>query len=694
MSNNIPFHLLFQQLLDKEEFSIASEYDKEDVVSILSDHEKELLALLMLRHAGKLFDQKPEEAESCMVRAKVIAPQSKTILLDSAHLLAGRTKEFAMLQKAAEFYSEAALLFPDDPDIPLFMVSVFIHMDRLNEDPSLLQEALNLLEIASTLLDNNVASREPTLSWLKAQVLNRLAYYSGEASEYSQAIENYRHAASFDVKIPFFWNDYANALIELGRMIKRTDVLESAIALYRKAIQLDPRYFSAQFNLGVCYQRLYEMTWKNSLFWNAHEQYSHCYILQNKHPSLEYAWGRLLLTQGKIRKDADLLRQACQHLEEAAIANDTNTGIAVLLCEAFIWCGGISEDLGMLKHAETTLKKALAVDSGNYDAWCVMGFCQYELGYYFNEVSLLRDAVVQYSQAISIDRANMKAWYGLAICTQALAEIEDDEELLKKSLDYFAQAAEFEGVFFPQFWNDWGVAAMKMAEESLSKELLEFAIEKYEMAIDLDLRISEGEFVDPDWLYNYGCAFDFLGDCVEDPAYYEKAIQILSRVLEITPEYHQARYNLALAYAHLGECVDEVEALHKACSFFQELISYDSDDEIFWNEWGLCLIHIAQLVQEPAKPTNAYHFLFEAEGKLQHALALGHQPAYYNLACVYSLLQDFPASIAYLEKAEANFALPSKEEVLHDEWLEGVRATEEFRRFWSHHLSRQEGNTE
>lgn len=688
MSNKVPFLLLFQEMLEKKEFSTVPQYDKEDVVSVLSDKEKELLALLMIRHAEKLFTVNFQEVEHCINRAKKIAPKSKNVILEAAHLYASHTKNFIALQKGFQLYSEAALKFPEDPDIALFSVSVLIHLDRLQEDPSLLIEANNLLDIATKLLSNNPVSREPTLSWLKAQVLCRQAHYSGEASEYSHAIDYYRKAATYDVKIPFFWNDYANAIIELGRLIKRTEGFEIAIELYRKAISLDPRYFSAQFNLGVCYQRLYEMTWGNNLFWNAHEQYSHCYILQNKHPTLEYAWGRLLLAQGKIRKDLDLLRQACHHLEEAAVTNADNTAIAVQLSEAFIWCGGISEELSMIRHAESTLKKLLDADPGNYEAYCAMGFCQFELGYYFSELSWVKEAVNHYSNAIKIDRANMKAWYGLAICTQAIAELENNEPLLQKALEYFAQAAEFDGLFFPQFWNDWGVAAMRAAEWTLSIDLLDVALEKFEQAIDLDLRMSDGEYVDPDWLYNYGCAFDFMGDILEDASYYEKAIQVLSRVIEISPDHNQAKYNLAVAFAHLGECVDEIEALYKACSLFKELITIEHEDELIWNEWGLCLIHIAQLVQEPAKPINAYQHLAEAEGKFLHALTLGHLPAYYNLACVYSLLDDPKASIAFLEKANANRVMPSKDEVLHDEWLEGVRSTEEFRLFWSDFLSK------
>ncbi len=688
MNNEIPLNRLFQQLLEKEDFSSALEYDKEEIVAALSLHERELLSLLLIRHAEKQFIENSIHAEYCIQRAKQIAPANQKVILQASHVLAGQTSSSDLLKAAADGYALVHATSPTDANILFHWGSVLVQAGRIDQDANTLMEAERLLQKAADLLGDQIVTRQPMYSWLRAQIWHALARQSGEASDYSRAVKHYQDVVDHDIKVPFFWNDYANALIELGSLMKRSEVYVTALDLYRKAIRLDPRYFTAQFNLGVCYQRLFENSFRNNLFWQAHEQYSHCRILQDKHPLLSNSWGRLLLTQGKIQRDGDLLRQACDQLERALVADKHNIDIAVQLCEAFILCGGITEELSMLRHAETTLQNILQADPDNYDAWCTLGLCKYELGYYFGELPLLKEAFESYSHAKTIKLSNMKAWYGLASCTLVLGEIESDLELLKSSLDFFAQAAELEGPFFPQFWNDWGVAAMKLAELIDHQPLLELAIEKYEQAIDLDLKMSDAEFVDPEWLYNYGCAFDFLGDLVEDITHYEKAIQILARVIEIDPNYTQAKYNLAVAYSHLGESVDEIDAFKKSCELFQEFIQYEPDDGVSWNEWGSCLIYIAVLVKDPARPSYMQQYLAEAEEKFLRALMLGHLPAYYNLACVYSLLGEYGASIAHLEKAEANKALPSMDEVLHDEWLDAVRHTEEFRRFWSHLLSK------
>jgi tetratricopeptide (TPR) repeat protein len=274
-----------------------------------------------------------------------------------------------------------------------------------------------------------------------------------------------------------------------------------------------------------------------------------------------------------------------------------------------------------------------------------------------------------------------------------LGELLGDPELIKAALSHFEQAAEFDGPFTPQFWNEWGVAAMKFAEFSQEQEPLEFAIEKFETAIELDLTLSEGEYIDPEWLYNYGCAYDFLGDMNEDPLNYERSIALLQKVLEIDPDYLQARYNLAVAYSHLGEVTADIEPLKNACEHFHTLLAQDAEDEMAWNEWGLALINLGLLLCEEAQPGLGSQYFCEAESKLQQAAYLGYNVSFYNLACLCSLRGDYQAAIAYLERAENNAGMPPIEDVMQDIWLDGLRETEQFRVLLTHLLSKYgEGN--
>jgi tetratricopeptide (TPR) repeat protein len=158
----------------------------------------------------------------------------------------------------------------------------------------------------------------------------------------------------------------------------------------------------------------------------------------------------------------------------------------------------------------------------------------------------------------------------------------------------------------------------------------------------------------------------------------------LTKALEIEPNYLHARYNLALSYAHLGEIALDMDSFHKSIENFQILLTQDVEDEMGWNDYGLTLIHLAEFIFDPTRPEQTLKLYEVAEAKLMQAVALGCVQSYYNLACLYSLMSNYPLAMHFLEKAETAKALPLREEMLQDEWLENLRGTVSFRNFISH----------
>jgi tetratricopeptide (TPR) repeat protein len=73
--------------------------------------------------------------------------------------------------------------------------------------------------------------------------------------------------------------------------------------------------------------------------------------------------------------------------------------------------------------------------------------------------------------------------------------------------------------------------------------------------------------------------------------------------------------------------------------------------------------------------------LREAELKLTQACKLGNVQAYYQMACLNSLLGNYERGMRFLEKAEEFNSLPPIDDMLQDEWLESLRATPYFREF-------------
>lgn len=216
---------------------------------------------------------------------------------------------------------------------------------------------------------------------------------------------------------------------------------------------------------------------------------------------------------------------------------------------------------------------------------------------------------------------------------------------------------------------------MKVAEVNDREALVEEAIEKFEKTIAI------AERVEPEWLYNYGCAFDFLGDLTGEPEHYEKAIQLLIKVLELDPDYLPAIYNIALAFSHLGETVPDIDCLYRACEYFQQLLQKEPEDDLAWNDWGTTLVHLALLLYDPSLPEQSQELYAQSEEKFLQSVRLGCNSALYNLACIHSLNSNLDLAMQYIQRAADQNALPPVDDLLQDEWLENLRQTSEFRGF-------------
>jgi tetratricopeptide (TPR) repeat protein len=159
-------------------------------------------------------------------------------------------------------------------------------------------------------------------------------------------------------------------------------------------------------------------------------------------------------------------------------------------------------------------------------------------------------------------------------------------------------------------------------------------------------------------------------------------------VLTIDADFSQARYNLALAYSNLGEATYDVDSYQRALEHFQVLLEQDPEDENIHLDCGVSLINLAILVHDAHHPERSYILYREAESHLMQSVALGNTQAYYQLVGLYSLTAHFQQAMHYIERAQAFGALPTLEDLLHDDWLEALRQTVPFRQFLNHLSSR------
>jgi tetratricopeptide (TPR) repeat protein len=561
----------------------------------------------------------------------------------------------------------------------------FVQHGLILEDASHFSDALELFEEAEKTIENETTKAD--YYWNFGLAWFYLGKLSGEAIDFRYALDKYRQASLAGMNNESFWNAYGDAVIEMAFLVGKKEYFFEAIDLYQNSLKCNQDQFQGYFNLACAFQCVFEISVDSDYFEQANDCFEKAANIEldriSQYAALWLKWGQLLSTYGKFKRDITYLEKSLEKFIIADKIEPNHPGVLSRWGEAEMLLGANTDQIHYLRGSEEKLVRSLSVNSDAPEIWYLYGICLNEHGRYFTDENYYRLAIQKFQYGLSLTKTDPLLWYGLAMSNFALGDLLDDQELIEKSVRYCSQVLECGGHMFLQFWNDWAVGLMRLSEMTLNQNYIDSAIQKFEEIIKRQAEGTENEEIDLEWLYNYGCALDMKGDFTDDMNAYEKSVQILANVVKLDPEYTHARYNLALALSHLGESISDVDCLQKASEHFQILLSEDAEDEVAWNDWGLCLLHQGELIYESCRPEVSRSIYEQAESKFFHALSLGCLPAFYNLACLYALMDNYKAAMHYMERAEVVGSLPPIEDIMHDEWLDNLRKTESFKAFIS-----------
>lgn len=682
MENYTPLHKQLREILTQRDFSRLSAFQSPSTWTVLTSDERHLLGMLFVakgEHQLREGDNKVMESFSL---ASQVASDNPQVFFQQAVAYATQNRNLRCLNEACKALASAVELDPQFFDAWHAWGSILVLIGEIHGKGNFFQEADKKFEKAQIHAQNIEPAKMGSLYWQWGLCWQSLGQLSGEAHDFYYAIDKFRKALDFSYQNHEYWNDFGNTVAMLGMLIGKKELFFEAIELFRKVISMTPDYFQGWLNLGSTYQRLFEQETDEAYFQSAYECFVRAAELNSKSLDLWMCWGKLFLDSGKVNYDIEQLRISSEKFELANSIEPNHPDVLRFLAEAQMMCGAYLERLDLMRQAEQKIIHSLELNAENVDAWYVYGTCLTELGRYFSDEALYVKAIEKYQYGLTLNSQHARLWYGLALAHYALAELQYNPKLCQESANFCAKVIECGGQAVPQFWNDWGVTLLKLAEMTHDQTNVELAIEKLEKAIgSKDVSDLDPSQCDLEYVYNYGCAYDFLGDNTEDARDYEKAIQILSFVVKQDPSYTHARYNLALALSHLGELEEDIESFHKSLEQFQILLSQDAEDEAAWNDWGMTLLHLGQLLYDPIHPMHSLTYYEQAEEKFTHAIALGHASSFYNLACLYSLIGNNTAAMHYIERSEASGALPSIDDIMHDEWLIALREMPEFKSF-------------
>lgn len=693
MDHSISLEKKLLSILQAKDFGQLQAYKNPEGWNTLSDSARDILASLFMAQGEHQLHNNEHGVQESFSLATQVSPNNKTVFYKQASVYASQENNLRCLTAAIHALQYAVELDSAFFEAWFLWGKVLISMGLIQSEHSYFEEADEKFKKAFEYASQENSQQLGPLHWNWGRCWYAMGQISGEAHDYHQAMGHYRLASYHGVSEQNFCNDYGNCFAALGTLLGRREFFHEAIEQFQK-VAVQPHPYGL-FNLACTYQRLFEIEHEEHYFKLANEAFESACEHDPSHTDAWLSWGRLFSDWGKIHEDLESLKLSAQKFAMADECESNHPVVLSLWAESCMLCGAYEEKLDLLREAEEKIIRSLELNSENVDAWRIYGTCLTELARYFGDENLYETAIEKYNYGLSINSHNSLIWYGLALAHFALGDLRNDKKMIEKAIQFCAKVVEVdEKQPAAQFWNDWGVALMRLAELTNDQEVLESAIDKFAQALGTDNPEEHEDTFDIEWLYNYGCALDYLGDFTNDVQDYEKAVSVLTLVVQQDPTYTQARYNLALALTHVGEISDDIEAFTKALEHYPLILQDEMENQAAWNDWGMTLLNAGRMIHDPIHPEFCQKYYQQAEEKLMHAIALGCNSAFYNLACLYSLMGNYNAAMHYVERAEGARALPSIDEVLNDEWLEGVRETSHFRNFITERSSRAEPTQE
>jgi tetratricopeptide (TPR) repeat protein len=535
-------------------------------------------------------------------------------------------------------------------------------------------EAEKKLKRAILISSNQPQDVLSDLYWLYGSTWSMLSEKSGEAGDMHLAMEAFSQAAEHLDDLPCeFWLDYGHVALELGKCINDTGVIGKAINCYKNAVSISISSAESWLSLAEAMSLLYTYSHDEDHFSQANECYATVAQLSAEDVGMWLSWAELLILSGKVKTDAKRIRSSIDKCHKAFSCDHDDPRIVAVWVEALALLGTITERVDLIQEAQNKLCEILDEADGYTEIWYAYGVCLQALATYFNDLDYYYQAIEKYQEGLSIDRTAHKLWHGLATCYTTAAQIEMDPKIFERAHKFYqrAIALQVNNIYL----YDYAVSLSKCGEAAGEQKTLELSTYYFEQAL---ARQKNAVYLHPDWLFNYAVTLDQLGEYIDEPDQFVKAIEILNHVLMVDPEFPEVHYRLGLAYNHYADFIGDSASFKRSQHHFRLAQSRDEENDQIILEWALSLVNFAQHIGNGVEADQYYR---EAEYKMTQAARLGSVHAYYHLGCLYSIIGQFERAFRFIKKAHEFEALPALHELLDDDWLEGLRSTESFRNF-------------
>ena len=586
-------------------------------------------------------------------------------------------KEQALLLASKKF-NKAHRLDPHSPEILHAWGNTLTHLGEEQEEHHYFVSAKEKYEKA---LGLDCESAE--LFWDYAVSWYHIGNHSEEAVDLQKALQYFERAIGESTTLPLeFWIDYGATALLLSTKINDVRQIVKAVNCFKHAVSLDESQADSWSSLAEALQMLFEHTHDEDHFSQANECFATASKLYPQEAENWLEWAKFLLAGARQNGDLKRLRACLEKCHHAYASDPEIPATLAIWAEALALLGQLTERLDLIYEAENKIAEALDLDEDDPEIWYSLGMCFNSFGRYFNDHDHYYQAIEKFQIGLSIDRTCHPLWHAIANTYSTVGALEEDIDTLLQSLKFYEKALSLSSTSTRHI--DYAKTLSKMGEMIHDQNWLEQSLYHFEIAFGMQ---KNAVYLHPEWLFSYASTLDMLGDFHEEEKYYTRAIELFSHVLMVDPDFPQVHHRLAQAFCHLGELTGEVDFFYRAIHHLRLALKHDEDNDHMILDWGIALIHIAQ--HTPIL-TDVHQLLQDAKQKLTLSAKLGNIQAFYQLTCLYSILQIPEKAIFFLKKADYFNALPPLEELQCDEWLDYLRSTSEFREFLAAHPNLQE----
>lgn len=647
------------------------------------------LAIKLLDQAEELIgvDTSQESLLDTLEKAEKLLPEDAPLLCRSARVLFrfgifnGKGRFFLLALDKLKRAEEKDPLFLDSTPIWWQLWgNILIQLGKLLDDTSFFEMAIQKYQKASKV----AKELDPEVYWDLGDAWTLMGHKSGEPGDLSKALSQFREAQNLGIDSPFFLLDYANALTLYGQLTGNPHTVEEAISCFHHVIlktyrsQEEPAvsYLVGWRKFALAHKMRYQLAHHKEHFEECDAAFREAILASPKNGDLWLDWGELYLHAGWLKRDIKLIEVALEKLTSTKIKECDPIRASLLLGLSLVSFGLFLENLKLMKDGQERIRIAFDAAPQSGDLLFALAFADMAIGLYYSDDAFFAKAAPIFEKGIQANNGSVHNWHALFQTYFAWGVNQDETSLIQKGIKAITRLCEL-CPFSPIYLNEWGIALLRLRQMEGSKEqaqaYIEEAIDKFRKACEL---CEEDEI-----LFNWGCALDLLGDLTAEEEDYARAIDLLTKVFEKKPSEVQVRYHLGLAFSHLGELTQNADCLSQAVELLDSATKINPEDENFWSDLGYAGLNLSQLIFDSIYPAEGEKIRLEAEKALLRAVELGSADACYHLACLYSLSGFYDASLHYLLKAAMNGHLPPREDLENDEWLDGVRETEDFQDF-------------